>query len=220
MALSLEQNTSTKKNTFSNATHTVARFALCSSNATLEAQLETLLEDASPLLHGLSQQHLLWQRNATRAPANALSLASCQQAAHGMAKAVVLKLSTIELLVELLEQLAAPNGIYDQVFNVTHQRRSKRHDTEYTSREHNMNSCREKIAELNDKVARLNNSSPVDRVSVKIRLCHLTKASLQAQLAASVQERTARGVGGIQQRDGQARHTSERFPLAAQFPHE
>ena len=92
-----------------------AQAALC--DATLEAQLQTLREDASLLLHNLSRQHLLWQCNATQAPANARRLASCQQAGRGGAEAVVLKVPTIESLVELLEQLAAPNGIYDEVRN-------------------------------------------------------------------------------------------------------
>ena len=77
--------------------------------------MEALLEDASLLLHNLSQQHLLWQCNAAQAPANARRLASCQQATHG--EAVVLKLPTIESLAELLEELPAPGGIYDEVLN-------------------------------------------------------------------------------------------------------
>ena len=86
-------------------------------NATLEAQLETLLEDASLLLHNLSQQHLSWQCSATRAPPNARRLASCQQATHGGAETVVLRLPTIESLAELLEQLPVPSSIYDEVLN-------------------------------------------------------------------------------------------------------
>ena len=91
-----------------------AQVAPC--NANLEAQLETLLEDASFLLHNLSRQHLAWQCNAREAPPNTRRLASCQQAAH--AKSVVLKLPTIELLAELLEQLPVPKNLYDEVFQL------------------------------------------------------------------------------------------------------
>ena len=86
-------------------------------DANLEAQLQTLLEDASLLLHKLSRQHLLWQCNAKQAPSDAHRLASCQQAARGEAETVLLKLPTIESLAELLEQLAAPNDLNDEVSN-------------------------------------------------------------------------------------------------------
>ena len=88
-----------------------AQAALC--NAALETQLENLLEDASLLLHNLTRQHLLWQCNATKAPSDVRSLASCQQATHG--KPVMLKLPTAESLAGLLAQLATTNGAYNEV---------------------------------------------------------------------------------------------------------
>ena len=88
-----------------------------SYDADVETQLETLLEDASLLLHNLSRQHLLWQCNATQAPQNARCLASCQQETHQVAETVLLKLPTIESLAEVLSQLAAPNDLQDKVLN-------------------------------------------------------------------------------------------------------
>ena len=79
------------------------RETVCSVD--IEEQPELFLEDASLLLHNLSQQHFLWQCNATTAPSNANRLASCQQTTHGEAETVPLKLPTLELLAELLEQL-------------------------------------------------------------------------------------------------------------------
>ena len=86
-------------------------------NATLEAELETLLEEASLLLHNLSRQHLQWQCDATRAPMSAYRLASCQEAAYRGAETVALRLPTIESLAELLAQLAAPNDISNEVLS-------------------------------------------------------------------------------------------------------
>lgn len=92
----------------------------------IKTELETLREETSLLLYNLSRQHLLRQCNATRAPANARRLASRRQAAGGEAGTVVLKPPTIESLAELLEQLAASNGIYDEVLSATRCAKSQR----------------------------------------------------------------------------------------------
>ena len=94
-----------------------------SYDADVVEKLNTLLEDASLLLHNLSRQHLLWQCNATLASSDARRLASCQQATRG--EAVVLKLPTIDSLVELLSRLALPNAV---ALNIAHKRRSTRQD--------------------------------------------------------------------------------------------
>ena len=86
-------------------------------NASLEVQLSTLLEDASLLLHNFSRQRLLWQCNATRARHRMRVVSPLvNRWARGEAETVVLKLPTLSSLVELLSQLAEPNGIPDEVF--------------------------------------------------------------------------------------------------------
>ena len=92
-----------------------AHTALCSVYEGMV--LDPRLEEASLLLHNLSRQHLLWQCNAIRAPSNARRLASCQQAVHEEAEAVVLKLPTLRSLGKVLSQLAEPNGFRDEVSN-------------------------------------------------------------------------------------------------------
>ena len=154
----------------------LAQAAPC--NATLEAQLNNLLEDASLLLHNLSRQHLLWQCNATQAPANAHRLASCQQTAQGEAKTVLLKLPTTEALAELLSQLAAPNGIHDRIPKDMHRRRSKRQ--EYTSREHKEMACFNYAKQTYGRLEEFCNSSPAARVSFKIGLHCLTETLADA----------------------------------------
>ena len=97
---------------------------------------------------------------------HARRLASCQRAAHIEAEAVLLQWPTIESLVEVLSQLSAPNGIYDNVLNATRQRRSKRH--EYTSEEHKASACLDYINRTRDDSKKLDNRSLIDMIHFKI----------------------------------------------------
>lgn len=83
----------------------------------------------------------------------------------------MLKLPTIESLVGLLKQLAAPN---DDILNTTLQRRSEYQ--EYASEEDGENACLNYINRARDKFEKVSAFSPVDIVNFKVRLHDLTKA--------------------------------------------
>ena len=146
-----------------------------SCNAASEWHLKILLEDVSLLLHNLSRQYLLWQCNTTHAPSNAHRLASCQQATHGKAEPVLLRLPTIESLAKVLSQLTPPNALYDDFLTATHQRRSKRQNEECSLEDRNAAERRFNVIHGMLKNIEMSCAeSSDDIVNLKIEFCNLT----------------------------------------------